>query len=119
VLIGDRDVVDDLRLLPDSVRDSARRYGNGEVGWPLGQAEAAVNALAGAGFVLLGLDLREHDAEGRFVGVPWSTFNGDEVASGRLDRELARQAAVFAVARAMEEHGLTSTVWILATWTRG
>jgi len=86
---------DDLRLLPREVVDAATVQENGEVWWPLAHAKAAVNALADAGLVILGLDLREYDDEGRFFEIAWS----DYTPTGPGDAEGGRQAAISALSR--------------------
>lgn len=96
---------DDLDALPLPLRLSARVDANGEVAWPRTDAAAAVNALADAGRVVLGLDLRTYDADG-VMEIPWS-------ASGWGDPERARQAALAALAR---EDMPTDVEWVLVTW---
>ncbi|HKE65565.1 MAG TPA: hypothetical protein VKB59_13090 [Micromonosporaceae bacterium] len=68
---------------------------NGEAWWTAQHGEAAINALADAGFVILGLDLREHDGEGRFVEVAWSDYR----PTGTGDVERGRAAALKAWSR--------------------
>jgi hypothetical protein len=58
---------DDLRLLPHGVARTATVDANGEVWWRSGDAETAVNGLADAGLVILGLDLREYSGSTRKV----------------------------------------------------
>jgi hypothetical protein len=48
----------DLSFLPAEFRSSAIRTETGEVMWPLAVAAAVVNAIADAGRLILGLDLR-------------------------------------------------------------
>jgi hypothetical protein len=86
---------DDLALLPPDVAGSARVDDNGEVWWHSADAERAVNALANAGLVILGLDLREYDAEGRFFETAWSALEPTDAN----DVELGRSAALAALAR--------------------
>src|SRR4051812_26236185 len=84
---------DDLASLPDNVAGAAHVDDNGEVWWPSDEAERAVHALANAGHVILGLDLREYDAEGRFYEIAWSTFQ----PTGDDDVERSRAAALAAL----------------------
>jgi hypothetical protein len=63
-----------LRVLPDEVCRTARVYENGEVAWPNHHAEAAVNALADAGFLIQGLDARRHPADGGVQETPISDY---------------------------------------------
>jgi hypothetical protein len=78
---------------------------NGEVAWPKAEAAAVVNALADAGRVVLGLDLRTYDADG-VLEVAWSDFGGS-------DPEAARQAALVCLAR---EDFPAELEWVLITW---
>jgi hypothetical protein len=78
---------------------------NGEVAWPLAGAAAVVNALADAGRLVLGLDLRSYDADG-VMELPWSYFDGS-------DSEGAREAAHAALQRKDLPPGLP---WVLITW---
>jgi hypothetical protein len=59
-----------------------------------GDAEAAVGALADAGLIL-GLDLREYDDDGKFYEIAW----GEYERTGRGDVEQALRAALVALAR--------------------
>jgi hypothetical protein len=81
-------------LLPPYVADAASLDGNGAVWWCSKDAERAVNALAGAGLVILGLDLREYD-DGLFIEAAWSVFE----PTGTSDVEAGRSAALPALAR--------------------
>jgi hypothetical protein len=82
--------------LPQTIRDSARVESNGEVAWPITDARAAVDALAGAGCVILGLDLRRYD-DG-IMEVPWSDFEPDG-ASHEQEVQDGREAALSALRR--------------------
>jgi hypothetical protein len=102
----------DLRELPHESRAAARATDTGEVEWPVAEAIAAVNALAHAGHLVLGLDLREYENDGRFLEVPWSSFD----AQG--DPEPAREAAVSALGR-IEDSSLPldlAHLAVLITW---
>jgi hypothetical protein len=76
-----------LDLLPEALRRSARVESNGEVAWPLPDAGAAIDALADAGVVVLGLDLRRYSDDGLVMEVAWSVFepasSSDPVQAGR------------------------------------
>jgi hypothetical protein len=76
-----------LDLLPEELRRSARIEGNGEVAWSLLDARAAVDALADAGVIVLGLDLRTYGDDGSVAEVAWSVFDpsstSDPVQGGR------------------------------------
>ena len=103
---------DDLALLPDEVRRTAWIQTNGEVSWPFEAAAAAIEALAEAGFVILGLDVRFQDDQFTTRETAWS-----DVRPARVDRETdvraGREAALEALARPdVREHG----DWILITW---
>jgi hypothetical protein len=54
---------DDLALLPGEVRLAAHVLANGEVEWPVSGAREPICALGDRGFLLLGLDYRDYDAE--------------------------------------------------------
>lgn len=86
---------DDLAKLPVEVAEAAHVDPNGEVWWQADDAEQAVNALADAGLIILGLDLRDYEDDGRFFEVAWSSFE----PTGSDDVERAREAALAALAR--------------------
>jgi hypothetical protein len=101
----------DLALLPDEVRRTAWIQSNGEVSWPFEAAAGAIEALAEAGFVILGLDVRFQDDQSTRE-TAWSDFR-----PARVDREAevraGREAALEALARPdVREFG----DWILITW---
>jgi len=106
---------DDLAHMPGQVRRAARDCGNGEIEWPLPLAGAAVSALAAAGRVILGLDIRDYDAESRFVEVAWSVF--EPGISGSLPQavESSRAAAMVALDRAFKHHSWNDP-WVVVTW---
>lgn len=95
---------DDLAVLSDELRSKARVDPNGEASWHVRDAPAVLGALADAGRVVLGLDLRDYDDDGTFIEVAWSVYNG-------ADPVEARQAALEALAR----EGLPGD-WALITW---
>lgn len=106
---------DDLARMPGQVRRAARDCGNGEIEWPLPLAQAAVGALASAGRIILGLDVRDYDAEGRFVEVAWSVFEPGISASLPQAVESSRAAAMAALDRAFE-HNSWNNPWVVVTW---
>lgn len=55
-----------LSFLPGRLQASARVDGT-EVCWTLQDAPAAIQAIAAAGKVILGLDAREYDPDGTFL----------------------------------------------------
>lgn len=82
---------------------------NGEVMWPAEQAEEAVVALADAGLIVLGLDVRDYSGDGGFVEVAWSSFD----PSGEDDAARSRDAALEALRRSPLPGD-----WVLVTWQR-
>ena len=100
-----------LAALPDAVREKAYVFDNGEVAWPNDAAEAAINALAATGQLVLGLDARTLFADGGVMEVPVSAWvrepnEGDEEAVER-----ARQEALLALPLAQSEG-----THVLITW---
>jgi hypothetical protein len=106
---------DDLAGMPSQVRRAARDCGHGEIEWPLPLAGAAVGALAAAGQVIAGLDIRDYDSDGCFVEVAWSAFEPGVSASRAQAVESSRAAAMAALDRAFEHH-LWNDPWIVVTW---
>ncbi len=110
---------DDLAVLPADIRARARIYENGEISWPIADAQRAINSLADAGFVILGLDVRRHDDEGHTRETPWSDFSGtgEYRRSGIGDEtalvEKSRLHALQALAR---EDTAEFGDWILVNW---
>lgn len=96
-----------LTPLPAPVRDAARVLDNGEVMWPVGDAELAIEALAAAGRVVLGTDVRDYQRDGSFFETPWSSFEPDGVD----DAALGCRAALDALRR-----GPLPGDWVLVTW---
>ena len=84
----------DLSALSHEVRRAARVDANGEVSWPNDYAGAAISELASAGEVVLGLDVRFYDAEGRFYEMPWSSHDPDRSESVAVNADAARIAAL-------------------------
>ena len=64
-----------LARLPEAARQTARIYENGEVAWPNEHAAFAIEALADAGFLILGLDARTHHPDGSLSEVPVSDYS--------------------------------------------
>jgi len=98
----------DLSFLPAELLSSAIRTETGEVMWPLAVAPAVVNAIADAGRLILGLDLRSDGggdtATGLATEVPWSVFRPEAV--GRDARvEAAREDALKALKRRRTDMG--------------
>ena len=94
---------DDLDVLPGPLRASARVEPNGEVAWSLADAPAVINALADAGRLVLGLDLRSYEG-GQTFEVPLSDHSGESV-------EPARREALAALQR-----DDIPGEWVLITW---
>ena len=110
--------LDDLARLPDDVRARARVYDNGEISWPIADASRAINSLADAGLVILGIDVRRHDDAGHTWETAWSDFSSTEryresMAAGTTPVEEARRHALQAVGR---ETTAEFGDWILLTW---
>lgn len=101
--------VDDLKRLPEDVAASAQAYANGEVSWPIDGAERAIRALADAGFVILGLDVRRLDDAGGIHEIAWSSFDPAGWGTGNQRRD----AALAALARP-DTHEFGNR--ILITW---
>jgi hypothetical protein len=106
---------DDLTRMPGQVRRAARDGGNGEIEWPLPLAGTAIGALAAAGRVILGLDMRDYESEGRFVELAWSVFEPGISVSPPEAVESSRAAAMAALDRAFEHHPWNDP-WIVVTW---
>jgi len=79
----------ELRSLSLEVQRTAQVNQNGEVEWPLRDARAAIDALAATGHLVLGLDLREYDDDGRFVELPWCVTTVDSVVGARDEARAA------------------------------
>jgi hypothetical protein len=69
----------DMANLPRAVQDRAHALGNGEVMWRVEDAQSAIEGLATAGRVVLGLDVRDYRHDGSFVEIAWSSY--DRVAT--------------------------------------
>lgn len=96
-----------LADLPDNVRATARVDGNGEVSWHHHTVRAAIDAIAGAGFVILGLDLRTFDEYSRVSEIAWC----DTGTAPTVDT--ARVAALAALERLDADPEYD---WILVSW---
>lgn len=95
--------VDDLSILAADLQSEARPDGN-EVSWHISRAPAVIEALAKEGRKVLGLDIRDYYADGTFIEVPWSVYNGSDVRA-------ARNHALEALS-----HGDLPGEWVLITW---
>src|ERR1017187_6302878 len=110
----------DLSFLPAEFLSSAIRTETGEVVWPLAVGPAVVNAIADAGRLILGLDLRSDGGGGTATGlateVPWSAFRPEAV--GRDARvEAAREDALKALKRRRTTRGeMSGYDWVVITW---
>lgn len=117
---GCRSDMRDLTFLPEELQRSAMRVraSSWEVMWPIEDAEAAINALAAAGRVIYGLDLRSDGpgAEGHLpTEVPWSDFESTDPAT---DVEGRRLAAIEHLRRPMvTELASAGYYWVLITWS--
>lgn len=95
--------------LSDRVRSAATIEPNGEVLWPFHVARDAINELADAGHVVLGLDAREKNDRGLATEVPIST------CERAVTVEAARIAALAAFERSEVISGWVAPN-ILITW---
>ncbi|WP_347110062.1 hypothetical protein AAHB33_05140 [Paenarthrobacter sp. S56] len=96
--------VADLSFLSDDLQNGARCDPNGEVSWPIILASDAIEALAGSGRLILGLDIRDYQSDGTFIEVPWSSHTGSDV----------EEARVFALS--VLNHEDLPGEWVLITW---
>jgi hypothetical protein len=104
----------DVASLPHRLQASARIDANGEVSWPLDKVRDAISELAKSGHVVLGLDMRDYDAEGLFIEVAWSVYGGNAQMTA-ADIEPARVNALDAVNRAVDFGGWREA-WVLISW---
>lgn len=100
----------EVHALPEEIAREARFDGS-EVMWPRPAAVDAIQALAEQGHVVLGLDLRRYEADGRFYEVAWSAYE----PSGSEDAPAGGAAALAALQRPniVEMDGYD---WVLITW---
>jgi hypothetical protein len=101
----------DLAALPDPVRAAAHVFQNGEVAWPNDHAEAAINALAARGKVILGVDARTLSPDGGVMEIPVSAWVPRPTEAGKAAVERARQEALAALPFAQSEG-----THVLITW---
>ncbi|WFR84563.1 hypothetical protein [Arthrobacter sp. Y-9] len=94
---------EDLSFLPAALQAGVRPGTHGGV-WHLSQAPDVVAALAAAGRLILGLDIRDYAADGTFVETSWSSYTGTDVGEAR-DRAL----------EALRQPALPGE-WVLITW---
>lgn len=97
----------DMAALPAAVQRAAHTDEHGETTWRIEAAVSAIQALAEAGRVVLGLDVREYAIDGTFTEAAWSSYE----PTGNGDPEAAGAAALEALSR---EH--LPGEWILVTW---
>jgi hypothetical protein len=86
----------DLDCLPPDVQASARVLPSGEVCWALSHVVIALDSLARAGRVVLGLDVRDYHTDGTFIENAWSVF---EPTGSPDDPDSAREQARSALMR--------------------
>lgn len=96
--------VTDLSFLQPDLQSGARCDPNGEVSWPASQASAVIEALAGSGRLILGLDIRDYQSDGTFIEVPWWSYTGSDVQEA------------CSIALAVLSHGDLPGEWVLVTW---
>lgn len=110
----------DLGPLPEAVRTAARLAQNGEVSWPRTEAARAINSLADAGYVILGIDVQRFDDQGQTWEVAWSDFS----ATSRYRHLAGAHAALIEASRrhALDAVGREDTAdfgdWIRVSWRR-
>jgi hypothetical protein len=105
----------DLTFLPQEVQRTARRITDGrEVMWPRGEAPSAIEALATAGRIVLGLDLRRYDSDAAFVEAAWSSFEPSS-APDSFNVEAARRTAMDGLQRA-DGGNWEQYDWVVITW---
>jgi hypothetical protein len=110
---------DDLAVLPAGVRAAARIYDNGEISWPIAGAQEAIDSLADAGFLILGLDVRRHDDRGHTWETPWSDFSGTNDYRRSSDGDataLVEKSRLHALQALAREDTPEFGDWILVTW---
>ncbi|MGO8960608.1 MAG: hypothetical protein ACLQFR_25010 [Streptosporangiaceae bacterium] len=95
-----------------AARSAAIWLDGGEVMWPLDVAGEAVNALADAGHVVLGVDARQGDDSGLETDVPLSVY--EPIENIRMADD-GRQSAPATIARAEAITGWVQPL-ILLTW---
>jgi hypothetical protein len=88
--------------------------------WPLAVAAPVVNAIADAGRLILGLDLRSDGGgitpSGLATEVPWSAFR-PEVVGWDARVEAAREDALKALKRRRTDSGeMSGYDWVVITW---
>lgn len=107
----------DLVVLPNEIREAAR-LSSGEVEWPQDTAKAAITALADAGFVIVGLDVRSYFDGTREV--PMSSCDPDPRLSPDRNAARGKEAALEALADidlyAPKNPDGDADIWVLVTW---
>lgn len=103
----------DLRVLPIEVRQAAHlTTGDREVMWRRVDAAKAIEGLAAAGLVVLGLDVRRYTPDGSFYEAAWSALAADDGS----DAAAAGAAALDALARLDDDGDMDEYEWILVAW---
>jgi hypothetical protein len=92
-----------LTVLPEEVRRHAHVFPNREVAWPNDHAEAAIEAVAAAGKIVVGLDARTLYENGTMMEVPISAWHDREGESRTAAVERARREALDALPLARNE----------------
>ena len=78
-------------------------FPNREVAWPNDHAEAAVEAIAAASRIVLGLDARTLYSDGKLMEIPISAWQEHEGESHQTAVERARREALDALPLARRE----------------
>ena len=107
----------DLSSLPVEVRDKAT-VRRGDMSWRPDDAEEALRAIAGSGFVILGLDLQRPYADGGVMEIAWSSFESDGDSDDESNIERSLQAALEALARddRPPDFEWVRVVWVSPDW---
>lgn len=80
--------------------------------WRRADAAAAIRALALAGKVVLGLDVRRYFSDGRFQETAWSDVGSEHGG----DPDVGCETALAALARLDDEDDFDGYEWVLVTW---
>lgn len=99
----------EMAALPKPVQRNAQPTESGETMWHVRAVRGAINALADAGRIIVGLDVRDFALDGSFRETAWSSYE----PTGANDVEVARTAAL----SALDREQLPGD-WVLVTWQR-